>query len=98
MSTNEGKCLIHYEHLATENANLTPLNRETFQRLLQCKDARINLGGAHVHEKQMNLSPNALFRNNITFIVCATRSLLKLSRCKLQRLQRRILAMPIYHP
>ena len=31
-----------------------PLNRETFQRLLQSKDARINLGGAHVHEKQMN--------------------------------------------
>ena len=58
MSANEGKCLIHYEHLATENANLTPLNRETFQGLLQSKDARINLGGAHVHEKQMNAVPN----------------------------------------
>ena len=57
MSVNEGKCLIHYEHLVTENANLTPLNRETFQRLLQTKDARINLGGAHVHEKQMNAIP-----------------------------------------
>ena len=57
MSVNEGKCLIHYEHLATENANLTPLNRETFQRLPQSKDARINLGGAHVHEKQMNTIP-----------------------------------------
>ena len=57
MSVNEGKCLIHYEHLATENANLTPLNRETFQRLLQSKDDRINLGGAHVHEKQMNAIP-----------------------------------------
>ena len=54
MSVNKDKCLIHYEHLATENANLTPLNKETFQRLLQSKDARINLGGAHVHEKQMN--------------------------------------------
>ena len=54
MSVNEGKCLIHYDHLATENANLTPLNRETFQRLLQSKDARINLGGTHVYEKQMN--------------------------------------------
>ena len=53
MSANEGICLIHYEHLATENANLTPLNRETFQRLLQSKDARINL----VHEKQMNVIP-----------------------------------------
>ena len=57
MSANEGKCLIHYEHLATENANITPLNGETFQRLLQSKDARINLGGAHVHEKQMNAIP-----------------------------------------
>ena len=57
MSANEGKCLIHYEHLATEDASLTPLNRETFQRLLQSKDARINLGGAHVHEKQMNAIP-----------------------------------------
>ena len=57
MSVNEGKCLIHYEHLVTENANLMPLNRETFQRLLQSKDARINLGGAHVHEKQMNAIP-----------------------------------------
>ena len=57
MSANEGKCLIHYEHLATENANLTPLNWETFQRLLQSKDARINFGGAHVHEKQMNAIP-----------------------------------------
>ena len=57
MSANEGKCLIHYEHLATENANLTPLNRETFQRLLQSKDARINLGSAYVHEKQINAIP-----------------------------------------
>ena len=43
MSANKGKSLIHYEHLATENANLTPLNREMFQRLLQSIDARINL-------------------------------------------------------
>ena len=57
MSVNEGKCLIHYGPLTTENASLTPLNRETFQRLLQSKDARINLGGAHVHEKQMNAIP-----------------------------------------
>ena len=58
MSANECKCLIHYEHLAIENAILTPLNRETFQRLLQSKDARIKLGGAHVHEiKQMNAIP-----------------------------------------
>ena len=97
MSANEDKCLIHYEHLVTENANLMPLNRETFQRLLQRKDARINLGGAHVHEKQMNAIPKHFVQDNITFIVRATRSLLKLPQCKLKRLQRRILAMPIYH-
>ena len=57
MPANEGKCVIRYEHLATENANFMPLNRETFQRLLQGKDARMNLGGAHVHEKQMNAIP-----------------------------------------
>ena len=57
MSANESECLIHCEHMATEIASLTPLNRETFQRLPQSKDARINLGGAHVHEKQMNAIP-----------------------------------------
>ena len=35
-----------------------PTNRETFQRLFQSKDARINLRGTHdVHEKQMNAIP-----------------------------------------
>ena len=63
MSANEGKCLIHCEHLATENANLTPLSQEMFQQLLQSRDAIINLGGAHVHEKQMNAILKCFFRH-----------------------------------
>ena len=46
MSANEGKYLIHYEHLATENAILMPLNQETFK---DCSKAKMPKSALEVH-------------------------------------------------
>ena len=97
MSVNDGKCLTHYEHLATENANLMPLNQETFQRLLQSKDARINLGGAHVHEKQMNAIPKRFVQGQYYVHPLCYQKFTKAVSMQAKKVQRRILTMPIYH-
>ena len=50
-------CIIHYDHLLTENPVLSPLTNETFARLVESKNARIELGGSNLHEAQANSIP-----------------------------------------
>ena len=61
MAESSEKCLvIHYEHLEFVNKSLTPLTFETYDTLLKSRDARIKLGGAHNHEKQIKGIPEQL--------------------------------------
>lgn len=58
--SSEKCCVIHYGHLEFVNKNVTPLTHETYDRLLKSRDARIKLGGAHNHEKQIRGIPEQL--------------------------------------
>ena len=59
MAARTGKCVVHYDTLTLGSPNLTLLTSDTHQRLIQGKNARIKLGGAHFHEKQIKSLPTA---------------------------------------
>ena len=66
MAAQKNKCIVHYDQLNIQNLNLTALRKETFDRLIKSKEARLRLGGVHVHGKQVEsipfvFSPNRLF-------------------------------------
>ena len=56
--TNSGEtCVVHYGHLCIENQDLTPLSNDTYARLIDARDCRIRLGGAHYHKLQIKSIP-----------------------------------------
>ena len=57
MASQGEACVVHYSHLATEKQNLTALTNETHRRLLQSRDARLQLGGAYYHKEQTEKIP-----------------------------------------
>ena len=58
MSKKKKQCIVHYDHFSLDDLSLTELRRESYNRLIQSKDARLQLGGANVHQKQINSIPN----------------------------------------
>ena len=57
-------CVLHYSHIESANSSVIALKEETFQRLLEGKDAREALGGDHMHKQQSESIPD-IFDNQI---------------------------------
>ena len=59
MTARNGQCIVYYDSLTLDSQNLTLLSSDTHQRLIQGKNSRKKLGGAHFHEKQTKSLPTA---------------------------------------
>ena len=60
MANRKRGCVVHYSHLVLEDENLRPLTNKSYERLVQSKNARLQLGGAHHHERQIKSIPDEL--------------------------------------
>ena len=51
-------CVIHYSHIESANSSVIAFKEETFQRLLEGKDAHEALGGDYMHKQQSESIPD----------------------------------------
>lgn len=65
MASKKNECIVHYDQFDIQNPNLTVLREETYNRLIKSKDARLQLGGAHVHHKQIESIPSVFTPNEL---------------------------------
>ncbi len=65
MATQKNKCIVHYDQFDIQNPNLTVLREDTYDRLIKSRDARLQLGGAHVHDKQIESIPSLFSPNKL---------------------------------
>eukprot|EP00794_Sanderia_malayensis_P013131 gene13131-14482_t len=60
-------CVVHYKHLSVCSEPLTPLNEETFKKLLESKDARCMLGASYLHKEQIESLPQFCVSGRLGF-------------------------------
>lgn len=54
------KCVIHYKHLGATNEIITAVNKDTFKKVQESKEARRTLGGEYIHKEQLDNLPSSL--------------------------------------
>ena len=58
MASRKRGCIVHYSDLVIEDENLRPLTNVSYGHLVARKSARLQLGGADHHERQIRSIPD----------------------------------------
>ena len=61
-------CIVHYG--AHEESDLLPLTKEHYERLVEAKKCRCELGGENLHALQSNDIPNLFPDNRFLYSNC----------------------------